>query len=469
MSRIIPLVALILTLSAGLTTADISIVADIDLDYTNGPDSLLMDAGDTVQVNIWITGEDSLVGFGVTLGDTSGALLWIEEPESSVYTTPLGWTNINIMQDSLGWILIQSSDFSASTPLVSPSKVAEMDFVVAPGESCGVIVIDPELSGWQDVEFVEGEFNSYIHTSICVTSVERVGGGSGDDPEYGGGYSFNCSDQFVAEQPIDFSGYPRSYECTFGISESDYLFINGHRLSGMITCSWEAGLPLLVNNYSVLPAPNSSRSPLSSDQKRVLYENVPLVDSLLSIGLSFAEAEIEWKSRVYDLGTYMGRIYFEVWSETSSQPQARETAIAVLAECGKDIVSRDHPPSWSNDILFVHWEGRERVSRYLESFLKKPPIQSNYHPKWYNSLPTYIKAKKWVDSVKHMLEGYSSSVVIIPSVGGIIGTSTREVDSRSDYDLLLNQIRSSTEENIVNGPLSESTVLEILLEGGLDQ
>ena len=186
MSRMIVIVGFLLALSASLAAADIGIVVDIDGDYTNGPDTLLMEPTDTVEVNIWITGEDSLVGFGITLGDTAGALIWIEEPGNLVYTTPSGWTNINIVQDSLGWILIQASDFSASTPLVLPSKVAEMDFVVAPGESCGVIVFDTELSGWQNWLFIEGSFASCEMPTICVTEVLAGGGDGGSEGSPGG-------------------------------------------------------------------------------------------------------------------------------------------------------------------------------------------------------------------------------------------------------------------------------------------
>lgn len=176
MSFRIPPVAILLSLAVGLASADIGLVADIDGDYTNGPDTLLMDPGDTVQVNIWITGTDSLVGFGITLGDTSGALAWIEEADSLVYRTPSGWTDISIQMDSLGWILLQSSDFAFSTPLVLPSKVAEMDFVVAPGESCGVIAFDPEMSGWQNSLFTEGAYSEPAMGTSCGGNLLDGGG-----------------------------------------------------------------------------------------------------------------------------------------------------------------------------------------------------------------------------------------------------------------------------------------------------
>ncbi len=86
--------AFLLALAVTSAPADIGLVADVDGNYQNGPDTLQIEPGDTVLVHVWITGAgDSLVGFGITVGDTSGALVWVEEEGESVYTTPSGWSN----------------------------------------------------------------------------------------------------------------------------------------------------------------------------------------------------------------------------------------------------------------------------------------------------------------------------------------------------------------------------------------
>jgi len=120
-----------LVLTLGSASAEISIVADLDSNYTNGPDTLVMDPGDTVLVRVWITGEDSLVAWGMTLGDTSGALQWVEEEAGEIYTVPGGWTGAAPGFDSsTGWLLLQATDFSLNAPMGFPSMVANLRFTV---------------------------------------------------------------------------------------------------------------------------------------------------------------------------------------------------------------------------------------------------------------------------------------------------------------------------------------------------
>jgi hypothetical protein len=186
-----PLLVVLIALVAGVATAvaSISVVADLDSNATNGPDTLQAETGDTVLVRVWITGAgDSLVSIGITLGDTTGALVWVEEDADSIYTTPAGWAKIPGHLDSSGRVLIQAVDFGHSTPLVLPSQVAEVKFTVAPGESCGTVGWDPEESGWMDWGFTEAAFAAVQTSALCVTSLLDGGeGASGSDGETPGG------------------------------------------------------------------------------------------------------------------------------------------------------------------------------------------------------------------------------------------------------------------------------------------
>jgi len=163
-------------------SADVALIADLDSNVANGPDTLLIEPTDTVLVHVWITGDgDSLVGFGITLGDTTGALVWVEESPSEVYTMPVEWSTFNVQRDPLGRLLIQAQDFTHSVPLVLPGQVDEPKFTVAAGESCGTIGWDPEMSGWQDWEFEEGVFAGFEGATVCLGGAGD-GGGEEDSP-----------------------------------------------------------------------------------------------------------------------------------------------------------------------------------------------------------------------------------------------------------------------------------------------
>ncbi|MFH1313219.1 MAG: hypothetical protein ABIJ00_08325 [Candidatus Eisenbacteria bacterium] len=286
MSLKIPLVTVLLAGSLGLASADMGLVADIDGDYTNGPDTLLMDPGDTVQVNVWITGEDSLVGFGITLGDTSGALAWIEEADSLVYTTPSGWTNINIAQDSLGWILIQASDFAFSTPLVLPSKVAEMDFVVAPGESCGVIAFDPEMSGWQDWDFHEDSYSQWSGVACWDMGTE----GQGSEPQGGG-----SNDEDESPQGAD-QGLEALHE-SLQVPAETLAVISTYDLVGMVTTS-----PFCVLMWAHSPTGYSEEIDSYSHSYNGLQELLEREDAATSLLTFYRNTPVvsEFDSRPYD-------------------------------------------------------------------------------------------------------------------------------------------------------------------------
>ena len=85
-ARLLSAVALmIITLNLGSAEGNISIVADLDSNAANGPDTLLIEPTDTVTVYLWFTGTDSVSAVGVTVGDTSGALSWIRDTTGAVY------------------------------------------------------------------------------------------------------------------------------------------------------------------------------------------------------------------------------------------------------------------------------------------------------------------------------------------------------------------------------------------------
>ena len=163
--------AVALLLSVSGASASLSIVADLDSNATNGPDTLQIETADTVVVYLWFTGTDSISSFGLTLGDTSGALSWVEESKTVVYNTPNGWSDVDVDEDSLAWLLLQSTDFSFSSPIQPAFEFARLKFFVTPGDSCGTLEWNPDMSGWFNPGVGESTFVAFEGPTICVDSV----------------------------------------------------------------------------------------------------------------------------------------------------------------------------------------------------------------------------------------------------------------------------------------------------------
>ncbi|MFH1314071.1 MAG: hypothetical protein ABIJ00_12710 [Candidatus Eisenbacteria bacterium] len=201
MRRSLPIVLALVALmqfTAPQALAGLSIVADLDSNATNGPDTLQIEPTDTVLVRLWFTGTDSVISYGVTVGDTTGALSWVEETTATIYNSPSGWTNTSVQQDSLGWLLLQATDFSISTPIQVPYEFARLKFYVTPGDSCGTLEWNPDLSAWFNKDVGESTFVAFEGPTICVDSVldggedggEQSGGredsGEGESPAWSG-------------------------------------------------------------------------------------------------------------------------------------------------------------------------------------------------------------------------------------------------------------------------------------------
>ena len=177
--RLIGLLLLIAcVLFAPPVVADLSIVADLDSNATNGPDSTGIDPGDTVLVRLWITGADSMHAFGITFGDTSGVFEWISDTSSVIYVTPNGWTNTEVRLDtSTGWLLLQATDFGLDAPLHTPCEIARLQFTSDDAGECAEFVGDLSISGWMDTDIDGDTFSTFEAAKVCVKTMR--GGGLG--------------------------------------------------------------------------------------------------------------------------------------------------------------------------------------------------------------------------------------------------------------------------------------------------
>ncbi len=180
-------IILVLFALSSPAVAGLSIVADLDSNATNGPDSIGVDEGDTVLVRIWITEADSLYAFGVTFGDTSGTLEWIPDTTIAIYLTPAGWTDVTVHDNGDGTVLIQSTDFVASTPLHTPSEIARLRFVVSAPGVCATLVGDLDNSGWMDTDLDAYDFSAFEGLVACVSGEQEAAAAGGGETGPGWG------------------------------------------------------------------------------------------------------------------------------------------------------------------------------------------------------------------------------------------------------------------------------------------
>lgn len=163
--------------------AGLSIVADLDSNATNGPDSVGVDEGDTVLVRIWLTETDSLYAFGLTFGDTSGSLEWIQDTLTEIYVSPSGWECVPVSENSDGTVLLQATDFSMSTLLHTPVEVARLRFLVTEPGDCSDFISDLEMSAWMDDTLAQREFVVGSIATVCASGTEEAQSGEGGGRE----------------------------------------------------------------------------------------------------------------------------------------------------------------------------------------------------------------------------------------------------------------------------------------------
>jgi hypothetical protein len=419
-----------------------------------------------VLVHVWITGAgDSLVSIGITLGDTTGALGWIEEDADSFYTTPAGWANIPGHVDSRGRVLIQAADFGHSTPLILPSQVAELKFTMAPGESCGTIGWDPEESGWMDWEFTEGALGPTAWASVCREQVQDGGleepAGSDSEVEVSSGEDIPGGPGPGGEGG-NTNGLPSSFVRRFEVPDEDYLFVHGHRIRGAVECRWTQGGALVVNGYQVLPAPTRLHENRPDEYYRSHYAGYPFVESQVDSGISWREASRAWMDTVLVLERRIAAAYRVALSSSGSSEEAQQAAERVIAELSPNLVDHTVPARWLNGMLCVPWLGQRYCSwlRLSGETLMAPPVSQT---------PSYWTALSLVTNVRELLRAPGPSIFVMPSAGGATGEASNDPIHAENVEAWLAQIRGSSQDNILPGGLPDYALREILEEGGLLQ
>ena len=130
MKRIrVPMVGLMLSLAVfcvnGVAEASTVYWVEFDLDneFGNGPDEQVVEVGEEVLCNIWLTGPGPLFGFGVIVCNYDGAL----EIGSVTYHLPDSWTISPVIYPP-PCIDVEATDYSGTEQIEMPYMVATLSF-----------------------------------------------------------------------------------------------------------------------------------------------------------------------------------------------------------------------------------------------------------------------------------------------------------------------------------------------------
>jgi len=450
---LVAVVFLTMTLSVVQAVADISLVADLDSNATNGPDTLLVEPTDTVTVYLWLTGTDSASALGVTIGDTTGSLLWVGDTTGAVYRTPLGWSNGPTVPDGSGWVLLQATDWSGALSLHPPCEFARLQFYVSPGDSCGSLSWDPEMCGWYNQDLGDSVFVSFERPVICVDSVlaAREGDSGGAEASEDPGESSEADQGGSADSP---------FVRELVVPESVFLFVNGARLKDTISCSWEVGGALRLGGQQALSPGQSQELTLSEARLSEMTKDIPFVLQRIREGIALRQACLEWESAVRSAQRAFYRAYHDTWAESRSETLARVAAAEVLMSEGGEVVS-EAGAMWTEGEARITWAGYGHPTVFSEtrmrSFQWEDPAPE----------PSITSARGLLSTLGALLKEGRPSVIVLFR-GDIISVSS-DTSEHSEVARILAQISASTEDNVVSGHLPREAVLEILRHGGTGQ
>lgn len=159
---------LVITQAAG---AGLTVAVDYDGTAGNGPDTAYVGYGDTISVNLWFLGPDSLNAFGLTVNDYSELLKWVAEPGDSIYDVPGGWAIVEpVPNDDSSGVTLQAVDFTLVGAIHPNIQIGRLLFYVAVPGVCTPIVVDLDNSGWFEASAGGQEFTGSTNLRVCGES-----------------------------------------------------------------------------------------------------------------------------------------------------------------------------------------------------------------------------------------------------------------------------------------------------------
>lgn len=423
--------------------ADLSVVLDLDGDETNGPDTLLVELGDTLSVDVWLTGTDTTYGYGITVSDTVDLLSVVADSTQFVYSSPTGWTDV-VVQSSPHAAVLQSTDFGLANQLIPATKAATVRFIVQGSNS---LSIDTLQSAWLSTGLETMSFSGFDGAAWISTQSASSNGGGNEDGE-------------VASGELD----PTTLSGTFEVPDEDFIYIHGYRQTGTVEFSWSVGNPLFMNGLKVLPGKKAILPTFSdADLERDFSANTHISESVSEAGHTWRDAYYTWYKQCMTLVRTTRAAYQDAWRSSHSREQARQAAQAVVRVTRSTLLDTSEEIDWSNDRMLLPWTHpkhapsmiwEKRMQEYVPTVSARP--HSSLYPKVHNL----------VASIESTLSSPGPSFVIILESGdrtALVDPSVDAVEFRQRY---LSQLEL---EMYTPGILGRQAVKEVRSRGGIDQ
>lgn len=298
----------------------------------------------------------------------------------------------------------------------------------------------------------------------------------------GVGYTSEPFDSLVSEyfqyqraHTLGIPGVPdsiitNSFDITFPISDSCYIFLQGHRLTETVRCTWKRGGVMLVNGIQAWPDPRPHPLPENTEaQIREKYEPIPFIRAGVKNGLSWREAYAEWNGLRSDIKNQVMKAYRSVIA-CADETEARRAAGEIFDFLAWGTIGSRNRLLWKDGNLYFPWAGMDRMSdSFPEDMLRH---ETNIVPcmrSCSDSPPPDTEGIR----VKSILKSIWSSsrsmnrytIAVMPSAGGLI--RERTLTKASFEKRYLSQIRDSRPDSLLPGLIGGRFLKEILERGGL--
>ena len=152
---------LIITISKPAIGFDYGVELDLDNTLSNGPDTISASVGDTVSVDIWLTGSGiNLFSFVICVCHLDGSLEFQE-----AIVDPPGFIPDPVTVAS-SCVTVGAKNYDVGVP--PPFFVGTLTYHATVDNSFGELIIDEESSHWDNILFETGQFEEIVEAFIQV-------------------------------------------------------------------------------------------------------------------------------------------------------------------------------------------------------------------------------------------------------------------------------------------------------------
>ncbi len=140
-------------------------IAELDLDgiFGNGPDTISVQLGAGVEVDVWLAGGDPLSGFQIVVCNADGSLQF----ESVEYDTRPGWSDYPPAYPSPYCVSITAVD-PATIPLPQPDMVATMTYTAVMEHPLAELTVNKDSSSVLYSDLMPGQIDVAVDAFIQI-------------------------------------------------------------------------------------------------------------------------------------------------------------------------------------------------------------------------------------------------------------------------------------------------------------